>query len=227
MRLNFLSNLTPQQIISEKMDPGQGELLSFLHMMVASQGKNADQFVKEIRSVVDPEFLKKRQTKQRSINWLAVAKPGDETNALIYGRKVRLKVMEGLIKEADVSDVLLTLGLDTDEAIFFMDQYDIVDKDYNLSALRQALRRAGGDPKNAVSAARSAETSKPATPVVRPEEPRRERRREMSATEKLASLRQRSRERTRAGQRMRVPQFTTTPAAPPMGSSEMYSRPNV
>ena len=230
MKLNFLSNLTPQQIISEKVTPGQDELMGFLHMMVAGQGKNADEFVKEVRSVVDPEFLKRRQAKARSTQWLAVAKPGDETDAVLYGRKVRLKVMEGLIKEADVSDVLVALGLDTDRAMFFMNQFDVEDIDYNLSALRQALRRAGGDPKNAVSASKEAETGKPATPIVRPEEPREPRRPiapRMSAQERLASLRQGSREVSRLGQRTSTPRFTPSPAAPPMGSSAFYSRPNV
>lgn len=249
MRLNFLSELSPQQVISEKATPGQQELFGFLYMMAAGQGQNADSFVKEVRTLIDPEFLKKRQAKARGTQWLQMAGPGDETNAVIYGRKVRLRVLEGVIKEADVSDVLTTLGLDDADIMRLMDQFDIADKDYNLSALRQALRRAGGNAKDAVKFTKEAETGKPATPVqahvppgeeelrsierhgapVQPEAPAAPRSRELSPIEKMSKMRQAERSRKRFARRLSRPRFTTpTPAAAGPGpSSEFYSTPQV
>lgn len=233
MRLSFLPELSPQELLLEREMPGQKELYGFLYMMAAAQGKNGDDFVKEVRSVVDPEFLKKRQAKARGTQWLALAKPGDETNALVYGRKVRLKVLESVIKEADVSDVLVALGLDDADALRLMDQFDIQDKDYNLSAMRQALRRAGGDARNAVQFAKEAETGKPPTPV----QPQQE---VPSATQKLGRLlgrRGRGRmhptrpiSRTPAAPQPEPtpepePQPAAAAAAPPMGSSQFYEKP--
>ena len=101
---------TKDFLLHEELSPDQEEKLSYVQMMLARQGKDPDIIVRRIRGLVDPKFAKKEGAKTTLKNWLKDAKSGDAKDGLTYGRKIRITVLESVVRELVIEGFLKDIG---------------------------------------------------------------------------------------------------------------------
>lgn len=109
MHLEYLKNTINDMILFETIQPKQLENLHYLAMMAARQNVDPTKFMNKVRGLIDPQHRSNNQAELTLTN----AKPGDEMIGKIYGRKVKVTVLESEVRQmlyegffSDVGDLI-------------------------------------------------------------------------------------------------------------------------
>jgi len=163
-------------VLNESLTAQQRKLIAYLQMIGASQNlKDWQGFVHDVRGIVDPKFGEGKKG-------IADGKPGDTYNANLYGRKVKITILEGLFSEegekrkasgaaaqwVSVSQILGALGIKGSEVSRLLKDYGVRDRKYSLGKLEDAAEEAEVNPEKAKEELQQSGESSEDTPAEEP-----------------------------------------------------------
>jgi len=105
-----LSNLHASSRICLTEDLSQQEGLAYLQMMAAKQGIDPDPFAREIRMLMGGEIGQTEHGKAAFQKWISEAKPSETKTGKAFGRKVKITVLESVVRDLIEENVFSDMG---------------------------------------------------------------------------------------------------------------------
>lgn len=113
MRLNQLHKAEAKDFaLFEELSPEQEEKLSYVQMMMARQGQDPAPMIRRVRGLIDPGFAKQEGAKAGLKQWLGdpQTKAGAVRDGSAYGRKVRITVLESVVRDLITEGFFKNIG---------------------------------------------------------------------------------------------------------------------